>query len=501
MGILGPVVVEATGGVADDFIRALALELATSAGWTGFRLMLCGFGGELTRFPHVDLLTFDQLAALGDEHGPGSLRLPTVLLCSAETPDGALDAVLRRASDPASFLTVVGFDSIEAGNRRIGEWPTRPGDTSALRITRPSIEEVSFGPGALALFGAVLQPQLVTSEEVSSVIALVESCRPGPLAIIHHEKSGSDGPTDGGRHQGDRSTPEVSGVLPDQSVRDAERGGSQTVLALRERGGEGSLTMAVRKADCEFSTLSECEIEVAVLGPVEIRGADRPFTRAWSKELVVYLAVHPAGASNESWATALWPNHLMAPSSLHSTVSVARRSLGQAVDGTDHLPRSHGRLMLGPSVSTDWARFLALTESETADSWREALGLVRGRPFEGLRDADWSVLDGTAPLIESTVVEVSGRLAGTCFREGDTNGMEWAARKGLLVSPYDERLYRMLLRAADLAGNPAGVESVMAELVKVVADEREPLASIHPSTLALYRQLSRRPATGAVGRS
>jgi hypothetical protein len=79
--------------------------------------------------------------------------------------------------------------------------------------------------------------------------------------------------------------------------------------------------------------------------------------------------------------------------------------------------------------------------------------------------------------------------------------MEWAARKGLLVSPYDERLYRMLLRAADLAGNPAGVESVMTELVKVVADEREPLASIHPSTLALYRQLSRRPATGVVGRS
>ncbi len=501
MGILGPVVVEATGGVADGLIRALALELATSPGWTGFRLLLCGFGGELTRFPHVELLSADQLAAFGIEDDPGSLRTPTVLLCSADTPDDVLDAVFRRASNPESFLTVVGFDSTEAGSRRSGEWPTESGDLAALRITRPSNGEVAFGTGALALFGAVLQPQVVTSDDVTSVIALIESSRPGPVATNDHERAWSNEPTNGGRCQVDGKDPEVSDVLLDQSPHDADGGGSRSVLALRERGGEGSLTMAIRESACEFSTLLDCEIEVAILGPVEIRGADRPFTRAWSKELVVYLAVHPDGASNDNWTTALWPNHLMAPSSLHSTVSVARRSLGQADDGTDHLPRSHGRLMLGPSVSTDWARFLALIESETADSWREALGLVRGRPFEGLRDADWSVLDGTAPLIESTVVEVSGRLAGSCFREGDTSGMEWAARKGLLVSPYDERLYRMLLRAADLAGNPAGVESVMTELVKVVADEREPLASIHPSTLALYRQLSRRPATGVVGRS
>jgi len=33
---------------------------------------------------------------------------------------------------------------------------------------------------------------------------------------------------------------------------------------------------------------------------------------------------------------------------------------------------------------------------------------------------------------------------------------------------------------------------VMAELVRVVADEVEPVESVHPSTLALYRSLSRR---------
>jgi DNA-binding SARP family transcriptional activator len=220
------------------------------------------------------------------------------------------------------------------------------------------------------------------------------------------------------------------------------------------------------------------------------------FTRAWAQELVVYLAMHPKGVTNEAWTTALWPDRLMAPSSLHSTASVARRALGQNRDGQDHLPRAHGRLCLAPTVGTDWDRFVALCEADSPRSWCAALELVRGRPFEGLRASDWPVLEGIAPAIEATVVDVSGRLAGANLRSGDPGGAEWAARKGLLVSPYDERLYRMLMRTADVAGNPAGVEAAMEELVRLVADDIEPLDSVHPSTLELYRSLSRRRHSG-----
>jgi len=216
------------------------------------------------------------------------------------------------------------------------------------------------------------------------------------------------------------------------------------------------------------------------------------FTRAWAKELVVYLAMHPNGVTNEAWATALWPDRLMAPSSLHSTASVARRSLGRARSGIDHLPHSHGRLTLADTVGTDWDRFVVLADSDDPHSWRLSLEMVRGRPFEGLRSSDWPILEGIGPAIESAVVDLSGRLAGACLSRGDPREAEWAARKGLLVSPYDERLYRMLMRAADLGGNPAGVEAVMSELVKVVGDDIEPLDSVHPSTMELYRSLTRR---------
>jgi hypothetical protein len=121
--------------------------------------------------------------------------------------------------------------------------------------------------------------------------------------------------------------------------------------------------------------------------------------------------------------------------------------------------------------------------------------LIRGRPFEELRAADWTVLEGILATVEAVVVDVASRYAEHCLSVGDPAGAEWAARQGLRVSAYDERLYRVLLRAADGAGNPAGVESVMAELVHLVADEVEPYDAVHPETLLLYRRLSRR-ATG-----
>jgi Flp pilus assembly protein TadD len=104
------------------------------------------------------------------------------------------------------------------------------------------------------------------------------------------------------------------------------------------------------------------------------------------------------------------------------------------------------------------------------------------------------LLEGIAANVEAAVVDLASRQAEHSLSTGDADDAAWAARKGLLVSPYDERLYRILLRSADQAGNPAGVESVMTELLRLVAEDVEPLDAVHPETLDLYRALSRRPA-------
>ncbi|MHB1585378.1 MAG: AfsR/SARP family transcriptional regulator [Acidimicrobiales bacterium] len=246
-------------------------------------------------------------------------------------------------------------------------------------------------------------------------------------------------------------------------------------------------------------------VEVAVLGPVEVRGAARPFRRAWSLELVVYLAMHPEGVTSSQWAAALWPDRIVADPTRHSIASAARRSLGAGPCG-DHLPRRHGGLRLAASVVTDWQRLRTLAADGEPTAWAAALGLVRGRPFDGLRDPDWAVLEGTMATIEEEVGALAVRLGEHCLAAGDGRRAASAARRGLLASPYDERLFRVLLRAADALGNPAGVEAVMAELLGLVDGPADPSttaarrasAVLHPQTASLYEVLSRRRRTHPV---
>jgi len=245
------------------------------------------------------------------------------------------------------------------------------------------------------------------------------------------------------------------------------------------------------------------EVEVLVLGPVVVRGAARPFRRARTLDLVVYLAMHPGGAGNDAWATALWPDRVMSAATLHSTSSAARRSLGRGAAGQDHLPRLRGGLRLGPSVGSDWARLAELARSTDAERWATGLGLVRGRPFDGLGSPDWVILEGVGAEVEDTVVRLALRLAGHRLAAGDGAGSAWAARRGLLACPFDERLYRALMQAADAEGHPAGVESAMDELLRALggsnAARSEPEGLVHAETAELYRTLSRR-RRGAAGR-
>lgn len=259
-------------------------------------------------------------------------------------------------------------------------------------------------------------------------------------------------------------------------------------------------------AGSPHSTAPLPEVSVRILGAVDVIGAARPFERAWTLELVVFLALHPRGAATATWTTALWPDGIVADATRHSTVSAARRALGRASDGTHHLPRSSGRLQLAPSVTSDWARFSALASATGVgeeSAWESALELVRGRPFDGLRSADWALFDGTRAAIEGAVVDVAMRLAERRIAAGDGRRAEHALRRALAVSPYDERLYRLLLRAADRQGNPAGVEAVMRELVSLLGSPltgqpprrdlaRTDLDVVHPETAALYLSLRRR---------
>lgn len=237
-------------------------------------------------------------------------------------------------------------------------------------------------------------------------------------------------------------------------------------------------------------------VEVNVLGPVEVLGTPRPFHRVAANDLVVYLAFHREGARHGEWPLALWPERAVSASTVHSTASDARRALGRASDGALRLPCG-SRLQLHRSVVTDVDRFVELARSGTPEDCLEAGGLVRGPLFGGLRRADWAVLDGTHAQIEALVVHTALQAAEVLRRDGRAADAEWMVRRGLLVSPYDERLYRALLCALAAQGNRARLRAAMAQLLVVAREAPAPfrerdaggMEALHPETTQLYRGL------------
>jgi DNA-binding SARP family transcriptional activator len=245
------------------------------------------------------------------------------------------------------------------------------------------------------------------------------------------------------------------------------------------------------------------EVEIAVLGATEVRGAPEPFRRAASRELVVYLGFHREGVRHGDWALALWPDRPVTQATVHSTASDARRALGRAADGAPRLPCGP-QVRLHPSVGTDVDRFAALAGS---GEWVEAVGLLRGPVFGGLRNCDWPVFDGTRANVEALVVKTVLQGADRLLRSRRPAESEWIVRRGLLVSPYDERLYRALLLALAAQGNRVRLRGAMAELLTVAADAPLPaplgrwsdaeMGMLHPETTALYQELlCGWPATG-----
>jgi DNA-binding SARP family transcriptional activator len=219
-------------------------------------------------------------------------------------------------------------------------------------------------------------------------------------------------------------------------------------------------------------------------------------------ELIVFLAMHRESAiTADRLREALWPGRNPGGTTLYTTVSVARRHLGRAAGGSWHLPQlvaGDGGYHLCGSVQLDYELFAAEVASaraqEPADAMatlRTALTRVRGRPFDVTgRGYDWLHVEGISSFVELDVAGAAHRLARMCLESGDGEGARWAVRQGLRASAGNEQLFRDEMCAADLEGNPAGVEAAMADLTRVVAEEGA-YGSFHPETVALYRQLSR----------
>lgn len=228
------------------------------------------------------------------------------------------------------------------------------------------------------------------------------------------------------------------------------------------------------------------EIEIALLGPLEVRGALRDARRPKTLELLVWLAMHPEGGDTDAVVSALWPNSRPGVDAIAQRVWDVRSMLGTDPAGSPHLPKHRGLLQLGPYVRNDWDVFRRFASDATPEGWAKAMELVRGEPFAGT-DYRWAA--GLSATMVSSIVDVGMRLGEWAIQARDPSLATWAAERTIAACRYDERPYRLLMLAADLTGSRKGVDAAMDRLSAALELDVEPFDYVHPETVELYGRL------------
>lgn len=249
---------------------------------------------------------------------------------------------------------------------------------------------------------------------------------------------------------------------------------------------------------------ADVDVLVRVLGEVQVvrpgADGDEPVEVARQKglETICYLAMRETTVDRDDLEIALFPSGANALKTFQNAVTSARKALG---DDLFPSPRG-GRYSLSDRVATDIGLFSGLARQadtlddpeQAADMLAEALTLVSGEPFLGAgRGYSW--IGPHKGVIVAEVIDAADELAEVRLEMGNWRGAEWAARQGLRAFPWDERMYRILMRCAHQAGNIPGVHRAYQELVTAISDPDdgvEPADTVHPETLDLLEQLTRR---------
>jgi DNA-binding SARP family transcriptional activator/uncharacterized membrane protein (DUF441 family) len=407
-------------------LRSAVTELANSPWIETAELTVVGLGNGLANLPRVVAVpNVSDVSALA----PGDV------LVSAEPPDALIDGL-----PPGVAVFSIG--------------PV-PGARCRLVASSDRLE--------VGVLDAIVRPQTLSRPQVVDIARLLE-----PVADPVEDEP----------------------VVP---LPPLERDEPLTVVS-------GVAEPAAVEAPVVVEAIPPAELEIRVLGAVELVGAEKTLARAKSIELVVYLAMHKDTAVDaDRLREALWPGRPPG-TTLYTTASVARNHLGRASDGEQHLPllpNGERVYRLGESVGTDYERFAEGVRrakdqgrAEAIGTLRAALELVRGRPFDiASRGYEWAHVEGFITCIENEIAGAAHQLASLCLEAGDAEGVRWAVRQGLRASPGNEQLFRDEMHAADLEGNPAGVEALMKELAHIV-EEDSPLEALHPETVALYNHLT-----------
>ncbi|MEV0148098.1 BTAD domain-containing putative transcriptional regulator [Nonomuraea sp. NPDC050733] len=431
-------------------------------------------GGQVWRLPaHEGRLLAERWDAAGEGGGPGGAPYPGLVslgtdaggrvLVDLEAAQGlinirgpqttaalaalAVELATNRWSDRMS-ITLVGF-----GEELTAIAPERVRAVGSLAEVLPELEAAA-APRQEVLTGRITGRPCDAHYLLSAVTPTQEEAR--RLALLARND------TAGYVVTGD--VPHATWTLEITSegrARIAELGFEVTAQLLPRRHYQALVDLFRTAGRYDGEPIAEAEpledlrppeVEVRMLGPIEIVGLDplEEGRMALAAEMLVYLATHPGGVHPVVLGGVLWPRGVQG---MVRDATIARVAgwLGQ-----EHLRVDEaGRLSLGPGVRTDWALFRELVRRSHRDPaaravlLERALGLVRGPLLSGRPSGRyaWLAADDLEYDVTAEVADAAHRLCELRLAHGEPESAVAAVRAALLLAADDEGLWRDLLRA------------------------------------------------------
>ncbi|MCX4451682.1 LysM peptidoglycan-binding domain-containing protein, partial [Streptomyces sp. NBC_01789] len=389
----------------------------------------------VTEEEYVDVLELGLTADSPTDH-PGPPP-------AAPEPRPAAPAVSYYAEEPETQPAVPSVSYYD-------EEPARTeADTDPARVS--GLGEGVRGPGLLAGFaGLEDEPGERPVGEGRSVHQ-----EPAPVAPLGQRVSGASSPGD--VVPALVSASKVSVRLPQPLAPDAP----PATEAKDDIPAQASVDDVCVDAEGESSPL------VCVLGPVELKGARGSVAsnrRTLALELTAWLALHP-GANSHQLDEVIAPSGRVTRDTRNSRMGGVRKWLGAAnpADPTTlylpHMNQQADKLYRLSGVRCDWTEFERLVqESHRADGadaqqlLRQALTLVRGRPFAGIPARRYTWAEPLCQDMVSAIVDAADDLADRCLKLGDARGALWAVARGLDAAREMECLWRHKFRALAMLG-------------------------------------------------
>ncbi|KPH98719.1 Peptidoglycan-binding lysin domain-containing protein [Actinobacteria bacterium OV450] len=516
-------------GEADEVLevaRALALELGTCA-WTDYsEILTTGLGsrlagllpqGRIRTMPHLPAVAADLGELLLEAHQSGQQVLPWLLIAAGDSDEEHVTQLADALAAARSLRTAVVLPATDATRRVFPHAEIL--DTRRDQDTR------------LELLDEAVTLQRVTDEQyrqyVHALQVSVQEPEPATgaweFAENHDQPAATGAPltvrvTSEGAHDPGNPFPALLAATAPSTPAATETEAADTTEAPEAKGQPATGTPGTRDDPArpgqppelipagrtEGEQGDEDTVCIEMLGPLRITGglgsAHSPRTNA----IAALIHLRP-GRSAEYLCQAMDPVNPWSTRTLHSRLSELRNQIGLTADGYPLLPRpkSGSGYAFHPAVTSDWDRFQQLAsrglatgpEGGIADL-ETAMGLVRGKPFDGrtLPWADPAIQDMLSRITDTAHTLARWHTDGTA---PDLDAARRTVQQGLDVEETSEVLYRDLLHIEWAADNQASIRRTVARVQQMARTYDITLDSLTEDTIDLV--LSGRPSPTTVG--